>query len=117
VVYSLLEDREGSLWIGTNGAGVSQLRDGAFTVYGAKEGLSRDFAYTALEDRDGSVWVGTTAGLDRLAGGRFTPVPLPGSPRAAVRSLAQDPEGALWVGTYGAGVYRLANGEWTRFGV
>lgn len=113
-VYSLWQDRDGSLWLGTNGAGLGRLRDGSFTVYGRREGLSRDFAYTALEDRHGRLWVGTAGGLDRLQHGRFVNVPLPGAGVVAVRSLAEDLDGGLWIATYGAGIFRWADGHLTR---
>jgi len=112
VVYSLCEDREGSLWIGTNGAGLSQLHDGSFTAYGSREGLSRDFVYTSLQDQSGVIWAGTAGGLDRLENGRFVPVPAPVSQPVAVRGLAAEPGGALWVATYGAGLWRLEGGSW-----
>jgi PAS domain S-box-containing protein len=106
VVYALWLDHEGSLWIGTNGAGLARLRDGSVTSYTTREGLSRDFAYTTLEDRAGTLWAGTAGGLDRLRDGRFEPVATPWPQGIAVRSLAEDAEGGLWIGTYGAGVWR-----------
>src|SRR5207249_2023728 len=101
--------------VGTNGAGLSQLRDGSFTVFGAREGLSRDFVYTSLEDADGTVWAGTAGGLDRLENGRFAPVPAPSDRRVGVRSLAQAGDGTLWVGTGGGGLCRLTGGRFQRF--
>ncbi|MCM2255449.1 MAG: PAS domain S-box protein [Vicinamibacteria bacterium] len=108
VVYSLWLDREGSLWVGTNGAGLARLRDGSVTSYTTREGLSRDFAYTVLQDRSGALWAGSAGGLDRLEGGRFQPVATPWQGGMAVRSLAEDAAGGLWIGTYGAGVWRRA---------
>src|SRR2546425_379037 len=39
-ILSLLEDRQGNLWLGTNGGGVSMYRDGRFSHYGISDGLS-----------------------------------------------------------------------------
>ena len=39
-VFGLLEDREGNLWIGTFGGGISRFKNGSFTNFGSKEGLT-----------------------------------------------------------------------------
>ncbi len=111
-VYALHADRDGRLWVGTNGAGVSRLRDGSFTAYTVREGLSRDFSYTTFEDRSGTLWAGTAGGLDRFDGTAFVPASVPFGRTVAVRSIAEGPDGALWIGTYGAGVWRLLDGRW-----
>jgi len=90
-VKSIYEDREGSLWIGT-GSGLNRLRDGKFTVYTTKEGLSNDMVWSIYEDREGSLWIGTwRGGLNRLKNGKFT--------------------GSLWIGTDGGGLNRLRDGK------
>ena len=43
LVRALLEDDRGNLWIGTDGAGLNLLRDGRFTAYTHKNGLSNDW--------------------------------------------------------------------------
>ena len=111
-VYALHPDRDGRLWVGTNGFGVSRLRDGCFTSYTSREGLSRDFAYTLFEDRGGTLWAGTGGGLDRFDGAAFVRASPPFEGSFAVRSIAEGPDGALWVGTYGAGVWRFLDGKW-----
>ena len=103
VLYSLLEDREGNLWVGTNGSGLMRLRDGPFTSFTTREGLSHDFAYAIREDAQGALWAGTSDGLNRFADGVWTPqASCGGRAHNIVRSLAVDGEGALWAGTYGA---------------
>ena len=76
------------------------------------KGSSRDFAYTALRGparhplgRDGG-------GLDRFDGAAFVRASPPFEGTFAVRSIAEGPDGALWIGTYGAGVWRLLDGKW-----
>lgn len=115
VVYALRMDQGGNLWVGTNGSGVSRLRGGSFTTYGSREGLSRDFAYTSFQDGSGTLWVGTAGGLDRLDGGRFVPATPPGERAVMIRSVTEGRDGALWVASYGSGVFRLAGGRWSKF--
>jgi signal transduction histidine kinase len=113
----MLEDRRGTLWIGTYGGGLNRLRDGRWTSFTTKDGLP-DGAITALlEDRNGTLWVGTRRGLCRLVDGTFQPVGASDAPsRAPVRALAQGRDGSLWIGTYGEGVLRLRDGRVSRYG-
>jgi ligand-binding sensor domain-containing protein/signal transduction histidine kinase len=107
-VTALVEDRAGTLWIGTS-TGLGRLPRGAPRVIAEREGPSGTKISCLLEDRDGNVWIGSHAGgLDRWSGGRFSP--LPGReelPRDSVHVLAEDREGSLWIGTYSAGLARL----------
>lgn len=109
-VVSLREDDEGSIWVGANG-GLYRLRETLFSSYTERDGLSGDYVRTVLEDRDRQLWVGSASGLDRQnADGRFQAMPLHnrGGKAPSVLSLAQGPDGDLWVGTFGDGVYRLS---------
>src|SRR5579863_2518720 len=57
-IKALYAAKDGSLWIGTNGRGLVHLKNGAFTIYTTKEGLSDNTIRTILEGRDGSLWIG-----------------------------------------------------------
>ncbi len=113
-VTSLLEDREGNLWVGTYAGGLNSLREASFVTYGERDGLSTEVALTVLEDRLGYVWIGTMKGLFRMHGEHV--VPFAGMEQVqdlAITGLYQDSAGALWVGTFGQGLRRFADGEWT----
>ena len=72
-VMALLAARDGSLWIGTYGGGVTRLKDGTFTTYTTHDGLAHDVVFTLCEDRNRNVWIGTHGGgLSRWRDGRFT---------------------------------------------
>ncbi len=107
---ALFEDREGSLWVGSNGGGVTRLRDARVVNFTTREGLSPGNARVVLEARDGAMWIGTDQGLNVVRDGRVNRVVQPGLD-ARIFSLAEDADGAIWVGTHGAGLVRLQDGR------
>jgi diguanylate cyclase (GGDEF)-like protein len=114
-VLSLLEDREGSLWIGTYAEGLNRRKDGRFTAFTPKEGLAHDTVNTLFEDRAGTLWIGTRGGgMQSFRDGRFTTYSTKnGLSDDLVFAFHQDQEGSLWIGTYGGGLNRLKDGRLT----
>jgi signal transduction histidine kinase/ligand-binding sensor domain-containing protein len=111
------EDREGNLWLGTEAAGLLELRPQRFMTLTTSDGLPGDVVRTVLAAKDGTVWAGTDgaglAQLKRTQGG--TPAGTArGTQREAawqtfttqqglssntILALAEQPNGALAVGT------------------
>ncbi len=99
-VLSIFEDREGSMWFGTETAGLYVLRDQPFSTVTTDDGLSAGLVRAVFEDHAGTIWIGTSGGgLDRLRDGRATPFAgrLPSKVILALAEAA--PDHALWVGT------------------
>ncbi len=117
-VMTLLAGRDGSLWIGTYGAGLTRLKDGTFTSYTTRDGLAHDVVFALCEDGDGNLWIGTHGGgLSRWRDGRFTTLSTKnGLSHNFVRAIHEDRQGDLWIGTDGGGLNRLSAGEFTVFG-
>lgn len=73
MVFPLLEDRKGNLWLGTNGSGVQFIDRKAinagdywFKHYERKGGtIPSDSIWALCEDKTGGIWVGTMKGLAR----------------------------------------------------
>ena len=116
-VMAIAEGADGSLWIGTHGAGLAHVSGKRVTRYTQAQGLSGNWVSSVLVDRRGAVWAGTAgSGINRLEGGRFTNYRMKdGLGSDAIFSLFEDREGTLWVGTRGGGVSRLRDGEFTTF--
>lgn len=99
-ILSLYPSRDGSLWIGTEGGGLLHYRNGAFDVFGAKEGLTNGFVRALHEDSAGRLWVGTDRGFFRFDNGRLVRLDgRPDLPYVAVLSIREDRERRLWVGS------------------
>lgn len=118
---AVLEDREGSLWIGLIGGGVARwLGYGEWEAWTKAQGLPSDLIWSIRRDRKGALWVGTSLGLARLD--------RPGPPRTwtrkdglggdNVRSLAETSDGAIWAVVKPGSVARIdpATGTIRRFG-
>jgi len=64
LVLALLEDRNGTLWVGT-AAGLDRLdaTTGGFAHFRQQDGLPNDTIYCLLEDERGHLWMSTNRGL------------------------------------------------------
>jgi signal transduction histidine kinase/ligand-binding sensor domain-containing protein len=109
-IFSLLEDRGGTVWVGGS-APISKLcaiRGSDVQCYGEDDmfGSGVDALH---EDRAGNLWVGSMTGLWRWKPGppqRWSP----GVSAVQIQSMAEDANGALWVGFYG-GITKIIAGR------
>ncbi len=70
-VFSIVEDFNGTMWIGTL-AGLCNIKDFKVqSVFGIKQGLQSEDIWTVLTDMDSNVWVGTSRGLSSIQDGRI----------------------------------------------
>ena len=102
--YRLYEDREGNIWIGTEGDGLYRARQQSITVYSKQDGLVGRNVYPVYEDSAGAIWIGTFgSGLGRFKDEVFTNYTVSdGLTSNDVTSLYEDRNGHLWVGTIGS---------------
>jgi diguanylate cyclase (GGDEF)-like protein len=99
-ILSLLADRRGGVWMGTDGGGMTRYDRGTFTTFRAKEGLPGDTVGCLAQDQEGNVWIGTDRGLARFgAGGLKTYTTADGLPAGPVGALLARRAGGVWVGT------------------
>jgi ligand-binding sensor domain-containing protein/signal transduction histidine kinase len=113
-VTTLLEDRDGGMWIGFADGEVVRRLDGIDTSYGAADGLPAAGRVEALfQDEEGSVWVGiVNGGLARLRPKRIAMLTTAnGLPAKVVGSIVQDAAGTIWAGTSCGPVSELGNGR------
>jgi signal transduction histidine kinase/ligand-binding sensor domain-containing protein len=107
-IQTVFPDREGSLWIGTNG-GLARWIAGQAQLLPVTDPLARASILSLMEDREGNLWVGTEAdGLHILRDQRFrTFGAREGLSQDAATTVVEDKAGMLWVGTSGGGLDAL----------
>ncbi len=100
VVQTLLQDRQGYVWIGTQ-AGLNRFNGFGFETFGLRDGLAGDFIWALAEGPDGSLWIGTRTGLSRRdPNGRITSFDLDDDlPSPEVRVLTITADSTVWLGT------------------
>ena len=116
-VWHLYVSREGSLWVSTYGGGLLRFKEGKFTRYTTREGLSDDQVRMVYEDRTGNLWIGTfSRGVSVLREGRFTHYTVrEGLAHNNIKSIVEDAQGDIWIATFGGGVSRFSQGKFKTF--
>ena len=109
---TLFEDREGNIWLSTDGQGLYRVRTQTIQVLSKEHGLPDSNVYPIYQSRDEAIWIGTwTAGLTQVKDGKFTTyTTADGLASNRVTAIAEDRDGVLWVATYN-GLHRMRNGR------
>ncbi|HTS26826.1 MAG TPA: two-component regulator propeller domain-containing protein [Bryobacteraceae bacterium] len=116
-VLALAEDRRGRLWVGAD-RGLSLVEQGAVRPFATPPALAGMPVRCLFVAPGGTVWAGVGRALVRLDGERVAeswgPDQLP--TKEVITSLADGLDGALWIGTFGDGIFRLRAGAFERYG-
>jgi len=109
-VYSVLQDREGSIWLGLAGHGLARWRGyREWEGFTGASGLGSDLIYAILPLVNGNVLAGTEDGLftgrKTLEGWTWKRHPMVG--RMPVHTLQLEQDGSIWLGTERNGAARI----------
>ena len=124
-VRSITEDRAGSLWFGTRGNGLVRFdrRTESLRIFRHRAddagSLSHDYVAALLVDRHGILWAATDYGINRYDEKREQFQSFKPDPKNPTRyhSIAEDPDGALWLASseFGLDRFQPSTGEFTRY--
>lgn len=111
-VVSIEVDRDGNVWAGTWGGGLSRFDGKKWTSYTTTEGLPGNHVFMLHVDRQGRLWIGTNNGLTTWQEGKFTKrmTTEDGLFANNIFAMATGVKGDLWIGSFG-GVSHLRPGK------
>ncbi|HMV82181.1 MAG TPA: two-component regulator propeller domain-containing protein [Blastocatellia bacterium] len=112
---TLVEDREGNLWIKGESGALTRHRDGGFVLFTTKQGLPQDDVNSIIRTAEGEVLALTPKGAARYRNGRFEPVALP-SDGLETDAVYQGRSGTIWYRGGGL-IRRFRKGQRTAFNV
>jgi diguanylate cyclase (GGDEF)-like protein len=109
-------DREGSLWVGLLGGGLSRrLGHGQITNWSTADGLSHDVIWAVTRQKAasgaGPLWVGTERGLNRIdpaTGAIRSYYESDGLAGNVVNALAASEDGSVWAGSWPGGLTHIS---------
>jgi ligand-binding sensor domain-containing protein len=111
-VRQAMVDREGSLWLGTEGGGlIRQLGRGQWLSWKKEDGLLHNTVWTVLRDSAGQAWVGSNSGLNLIdSTGTVTRswTSHKGLAGDEVYAIAEGPGGDMYAATYPSGISRFS---------
>ncbi len=118
-VLGLVADRDGGLWVRPRRPALAHYRDGELKDAVVSFGLPRGSVAALAGSSEGLplVWMlRGEASAVLLEGGKYRTLAAPADfSRSPVLSLAQTRDGAIWVATRDAGLFRVKDGKTTAF--
>ncbi|MEP7322091.1 MAG: GAF domain-containing protein [Saprospiraceae bacterium] len=97
-IYSSYSDRQGNLWFGTLGGGLSKYDGKSFTTFSLAQGLGSTQISDMIEDKAGNYWFATRTGLSKYDGYSFSMFTIDqGLINNNLNKLLEDKSGNIWM--------------------
>jgi len=115
-IRCVVEDREGTLWVGAGSTGVIALRPGKVKTLDAPDHWRGRVILSTTVARDGTIWVGSEgAGLYAYRNGEWKVFgSSSGLSNLYIWSVSQDLRGRIWAATWGGGIFVEQDGHFVR---
>jgi len=106
-IYSLTQDVNGYLWIGT-GNGLSRYNGFRFENYTTSDSPADNIITCGISDGE-SLWFGHNNGrISFFNGKKFSAVNIPDTLVSPITHFTKSPDGNIWAGTYADGLLKLS---------
>jgi ligand-binding sensor domain-containing protein/signal transduction histidine kinase len=105
---TIVRDRAGTVWIGTDGHGLLRRTGGVFRSFTAAPQLADNTVSSVFEDAASNLWIGSDDGLIRLSRSSVQNVgKAEGLDDENVLTVSPDRAGVLWITTVSGKVYQV----------
>jgi ligand-binding sensor domain-containing protein len=117
LVFKIIEDKRGTIWLVTDGNGIFKYNKGEFTHLTTKNGLTDNNAADILEDKQGNIWIGTLyGGTSKFDGTTFTNFTKDGIIKGEeTGGFFEDRKGNIWFSAENVGVYKYDGTNFTLY--
>ncbi len=117
LVKEFMEDRDGVMWLVTDGNGIFKFDKGEFIHLTNKNGLTDNNVADIIEDRQGNIWIGTYyGGVSKFDGETYTNFTKDGIIEGVeTYNFCKDGQGNIWFSAENHGVYRYDGLGFTQF--
>ena len=112
MMTALVQQQDGTVWVGAYGGGLGRLQNGVGTTFGRAQGLASDLIRDLYLDSREHLWIGTEGGgLSGFKDGVLRSFQSQhGIGDDTVVQILEDDAGDLWLGTY-RGIYRIRRAD------
>lgn len=109
-ITSMVFDEEGSLWMSTTKSGLIRIKDTNILNFSTTQGLALNRVNIVTEGQNGELFIGQDEGfIDKIYKESVSPVKLSVVPNTAIRDIAIDKKGNMWIATY-SGLFKKNQG-------
>ena len=113
-IFNIAPGRDGGLWLATD-TGICRIKDGAFKLWTANDGLPESHVICVCEDNQGVVWAGLNKGIARLKNGKIVAVNRnQGLFDNIIHAILPDNHGHIWVDS-SRGFFSFATRDFDEF--
>lgn len=117
LVKKFVEDKDGMMWLLTDGNGIFKYKNGAFTHLTDQNGLTDNNTADILADKAGNMWIGTFyGGVSMFDGKTYTNFTKDGLIEGIeTYNFIEDRQGNIWFSAENHGVYKYDGATFTPF--
>ncbi len=117
-ISSILQDKNGTIWFGTDGFGICRYNGTNFDFITTENGLPSNCIGSLMEDSKGNIWIATMfGGISKYDGKKFNNYTAMGMVQGAeVGALYEDHNGNIWFAAENHGVYSYDGKSFKNYG-
>jgi ligand-binding sensor domain-containing protein/signal transduction histidine kinase len=113
-IHAIFEDADANIWIGTEGGGLSRLRPKLFQSLTVREGLPQSVLVSVCETTNETIWLSGQGTMLSKWSARRGLEPVPGFTNIGTTCVLPNPDGGVWVGTVGWGLFSVTDNHQKR---